>query len=67
MKLIIYDAGETISVIIPTGILTIEETAKKNVPTGVKYKIIEHTDLPADREFRNAWEYDFNNSDGVGG
>ena len=48
--------------------LTLEEICAKDVPTGVKFKIIEHTDLPEDREFRNAWtapqlETDY---DGVG-
>ena len=56
-----------ISVITPSGELSVEETAKKDVPTGVKYKIIDSSDLPQERDFRNAWEYDFTNSfDGVG-
>lgn len=71
MKLAIFPNTEgTISVLIPAPNcnLTLEEICAKDVPTGVKYKIIEHTDLPEDREFRNAWQYpqietDF---DGVG-
>ena len=56
-----------ISVITPTGELSLEETALKDVPSGVKYKIIDVSDLPPDRDFRNAWEYDFTDSfDGVG-
>ena len=56
-----------ISVITPSGVLSVEETAKKSVPTGVKYKIIDVSDLPQERDFRNAWEYDFTDSfDGVG-
>ncbi len=56
-----------ISVLISTGVLVIEEIAKKDVPTGVKYKIIDDTDLPSSREFRNAWEFDFTTDfDGVG-
>ncbi len=68
MKKIIYPTETGISVITPTGELSLEETALKDVPSGVKYKIIDHTDLPADRDFRNAWEYDFdkNGHDGVG-
>ena len=47
--------------------LTIEEIALKDVPSGVKYKIINVSDLPQDRDFRNAWEYDFTTDfDGVG-
>ena len=68
-KRILYtntDGG--LSVITPSGELSLEETALKDVPTGVKYKIIDVSDLPADRDFRNAWEYDFdkNGHDGVG-
>ena len=64
---IIYPNETGIAVITPTGELSIEETAKKDVPTGVKYKIIDDTDLPSDRDFRNAWEYDFSaDFDGIG-
>ena len=64
---IIFPQETGISVITPSGDLSIEETALKDVPTGVKYKIIDSTDLPPDRDFRNAWEYDFTDSyDGVG-
>ena len=66
-KKIIYQKGESISVIHPTGLLPIEATAKKSVPFGVKYKIIDASDLPKDRTFRGAWEFDFTkDSDGVG-
>ena len=67
MKNIIYPNETGIAVIIPSGDLSVENTALKDVPTGIKYKIIDSTDLPADRDFRNAWEYDFTDSyDGVG-
>ena len=64
---IIYPNETGIAVITPTGDLSLEETALKDVPSGVKYKIIDSTDLPPDRDFRNAWEYDFTTDfDGVG-
>ena len=67
MEKIIYPNETGIAVIHPTGELSVQETAKKDVPSGVKYKIIDDSDLPEDREFRNAWEYDFTDSyDGVG-
>tara|TARA_Y100000114_G_C11750828_1_gene324223 strand:- start:1026 stop:1235 length:210 start_codon:yes stop_codon:yes gene_type:complete len=68
MKKIIYPNETGISVLTPTGELPLVETALKDVPSGVKYKIIDASDLPSDREFRNAWEYDFdkNGHDGVG-
>tara|TARA_Y100001951_G_C11192495_1_gene212363 strand:+ start:257 stop:493 length:237 start_codon:yes stop_codon:yes gene_type:complete len=37
---------------------TIEEIAAKDVPTGKKYKIVEDSDLPSTRNFRNAWTVD---------
>jgi len=67
MKKIIYPNETGIAVIIPTGELSLEETALKDVPSGVKYKIINSSDLPQERDFRNAWEFDFTDSfDGVG-
>ena len=35
--------------------LTIDEIAKKDLPTGKKYKIISSTELPKWDEFRDAW------------
>lgn len=68
MKTIIYPNETGITVLFPTGELPLKETALKDVPTGVKYKIIDNSDLPKDFEFRDAWEYDFdkNGHDGVG-
>ena len=67
MKKIIYPQETGIAVITPTGELSLEETALKDVPSGVKYKIIDASDLPQERDFRGAWEYDFTDSyDGVG-
>ena len=67
MEKIIYPNETGIAVITPTGELSVQETAKKDVPSGVKYKIIDDSNLPEDREFRDAWEYDFTDSyDGVG-
>lgn len=37
--------------------LTVEEIAAKDVPAGVEYKIIDTADVPTDRTFRDAWEY----------
>ncbi len=36
---------------------TIEELAVKDVPEGKPYKIVDVADIPTDRTFRNAWEY----------
>ena len=62
MNRIIYpndDGG--VSIIIPTPealeTMTIEEIAAKDVPTGKPFKIVDVSDIPSDRTFRNAWEY----------
>tara|TARA_Y100000991_G_scaffold55144_1_gene40286 strand:- start:1874 stop:2116 length:243 start_codon:yes stop_codon:yes gene_type:complete len=47
--------------------LTAEEIAAKDVPAGKKYKLIDPSDLPEDRYFRNAWDMDESEmTDGVG-
>jgi hypothetical protein len=56
---IIYPTDNGVAVIIPAiecG-MTIEEIAAKDVPQGTPYKIVDVADIPSDRTFRNAWEY----------
>lgn len=36
---------------------TIEELAAKDVPAGKPYKIVDVSEIPEDRTFRAAWEY----------
>jgi hypothetical protein len=69
MKLAIFPNETTISVLVPAPNceLSLEEVCVKDVPTGVPYRIIDSSELPADREFRDAWEADFTNPDGYGG
>lgn len=56
MKRIIYTNNEGgVSVIHPTGELSIEEVAAKDVPEGVAYEIVEDDAIPSDRFFRAAW------------
>lgn len=46
---------------------TVEDIAKKDVPTGYKYKIVENSEIPTDRSFRDAWTVDEADlTDGVG-
>jgi hypothetical protein len=57
---IIYPNNEGgVTVIIPAAEcgLTIEQIAAKDVPSGKPFKIIDVSDIPSDRTFRNAWEY----------
>lgn len=60
---IIYQTNEGgVAVVIPTqealATHTIEEIAAKDVPSGKPYKIVDATEIPSDRTFRNAWEVD---------
>jgi hypothetical protein len=36
---------------------SIEKLAEMRVPVGKPYKIVDVADIPTDRTFRNAWEY----------
>lgn len=58
-KRIIYPTDDGgVAVIIPADCgLTIEDIADKDVPNGKPYKIVDVADIPSDRTFRNAWEY----------
>ena len=62
MKRIIYkkeDGG--VAVLVPSLEYlqnhTIEELAAKDVPAGVKFEIVDVSDIPEDRTFRNAWTW----------
>ena len=72
MKRIIYkNPDNSVSIIVPSDdalqIMSIEDIAKKDVPTGYKYKIVDVSEVPSDREFRNAWSIDEAElTDGVG-
>lgn len=46
---------------------TIDEIARKDVPEGLPYKIVDASDIPTDRTFRNAWTIDESElTDGIG-
>ena len=57
---IIYPTNDGgVAIIVPAAEcgLTIEQIAAKDVPAGKPYKIVDVADIPTDRTFRNAWEY----------
>ena len=69
MKKIIFKNGDGVAIIAPSPRWegTMDELAKKDVPTGKKYKIVDESDISSDRTFRNAWEVDESKlTDGVG-
>ena len=51
------DGGVAVIIPAPDCGWSIEEIAAKDVPTGTPFKIIDVSDIPTDRTFRNAWEY----------
>ena len=70
MKRIIYqnDAGG-VAVIIPCDCgMTIEQIARKDVPAGKPFKIVDASTIPTDRSERDAWTVDEADlTDGIGG
>jgi len=71
-RIIFQNEEGGVSIVIPTEEAlenyTIQEIAKKDVPSGLPYKIVEESDIPSTREFRDAWEIDAATlTDGVGG
>ena len=46
---------------------TIDEIAQKDVPSGLSYKIVQESDIPTERTFRDAWDIaDSELTDGTG-
>lgn len=64
MKVIIYPTNDSIAVMAPSGVLSTEETALKDVPTGVPFFIVDSEELPT--EPQETWIVDFSNPDGYG-
>lgn len=51
------NGGVAVIVPAPNSGLSLEEIAAKDVPNGKPFKIVDVADIPQDRTFRNAWEY----------
>ena len=62
MKIIYKNENGGVSIITPTQEaleqMSIIELAQKDVPTGLPYKIVEDSEIPTDRTFRDAWVLD---------
>ncbi len=70
-QVIIYaQDNRAVSIIRPTqealDLYGINAIAQKDVPHNLPYKIVDASTIPTDRTFRNAWEADLSNPDGVG-
>ena len=62
MKIIYKNESGGVAIITPTeealSFMTIDDIARKDVPTGLPYKIVEDSEIPTDRTFRDAWTVD---------
>lgn len=62
MKIIYPNGHGGMAIIHPTqealSSMTIHEIARKDVPTGIPYKVVNDGEIPTDRTFRDAWEID---------
>jgi len=67
-KIIYPQENGSIAMIIPASNcgVSIEEIARKDVPPGIPYLIVNDQDLPEDDSYFNAWEADFSNPHGHG-
>ena len=58
-RLIYTDENGTLCIVTPVdSSLTLEEVAKRSVPEGVSYEVVNVSDVPVDRTFRDAWKTD---------
>jgi hypothetical protein len=69
MQVIIYpQENNSIALVIPAPEcpISIQEVARKDVPAGVPFLIIDSSQLPQEEEYFNSFEADFSNPDGYG-
>jgi hypothetical protein len=68
-KLIIFKSEEGRAILVipsPNCEIPVEEIARKDVPPGLPYHIIDRSQIPTDMTFYEAWEADFTNPTGHG-
>lgn len=51
------DGGVSILTPVPDCGLTLEQIIAKDIPAGKPHKVVDKSEIPTDRTFRNAWEY----------
>ena len=71
MKIVYKNIDGGVSIVHPTeealSVMTIDDIAKKDVPTGIAYAIVEDDFIPTDRTYRDAWVVDESIlTDGIG-
>ena len=71
MKIVYKNESGGIAIVSPTHEalkhMTIDEIAKKDVPTGLAFAIVNDSEIPTDRAYREAWVVDSSRlTDGIG-
>lgn len=71
MKIIYKNLDGSLAIIHPTSevlqLMTIEEIALKDVPTGLAFAIVNDSEIPTDRDYREVWVVDGSLlTDGIG-
>ena len=54
---VVYKNEDGVAIICPIEGQDIEDIISSSIPEGAEYKIVESSEIPTDREFREAWEY----------
>jgi hypothetical protein len=65
-EIVVYektDGGVAILYPAPDCGLTLHEIIAKDVPLNARYKILQRSDIPTDRTYRNAWVMDFTDAE----
>ena len=59
-KRIVYQLhGQPVAIMIPCECgLTLEQIGRKDVPAGVPFWVVDASNIPTDRTFRDAWQLD---------
>lgn len=58
MACIIYkNESGGVSIVYPTGEVSIDTLISTVVPQDAEYKVVDASEIPTDRTFRNAWEF----------
>lgn len=65
-KRILYPNETGVALLIPAAEMTVEDVARKDVPAGEPFLIVDVTELPDDLSLIEAWEVDFSEPDGHG-
>lgn len=64
-KVIVFPNETGIAIFIPSENINVENVVHSVVPEGLPFLFVNKSDIPQDIEFRNAWDADFSQPDGI--